>query len=139
MNEKTEPKQIPLADGTPIYAVPNMDRVYVTRNGQTVYGPDPDTGELKPLTQYTKGRRVAAVWIPGHGINDVHKLVCKTFHGEPPSARHIVARNNGDTTDNGADNLRWDTRWNAGKAAFERRNPPTERRLQLAARKQPRR
>lgn len=119
-------EKIPQPDGTWIYPVPGMIGTYVTADGK-VFGTEPGSEELKPLKQYTQGRRYAAVWIPGTGLQSVHQLVCRTFHGEPPSTRHVVARNNGDATDNSPENLRWDTRWNAGKVAFHRRNPPKEK------------
>lgn len=40
---------------------------------------------------------------------DVHRLVALAFHGRSPSARHLVAHNDGDRTNNAADNLRWAT------------------------------
>jgi hypothetical protein len=39
----------------------------------------------------------------------VHTLVCTAYHGSKPSEDHQVAHNNGDPTDNRADNLRWAT------------------------------
>jgi hypothetical protein len=39
----------------------------------------------------------------------VNRLVCATFHGEPPSSEHVAAHNNGIRSDNGSDNLRWAT------------------------------
>lgn len=39
----------------------------------------------------------------------IARLVCEAFHGEKPSARHHVCHNNGDSQDNRAINLRWDT------------------------------
>ncbi len=39
----------------------------------------------------------------------VHQLVCRAFHGEPPSG-HEVCHSNGDSTDTLATNLRWDSR-----------------------------
>ncbi|MDB4261485.1 NUMOD4 motif-containing HNH endonuclease [bacterium] len=38
-----------------------------------------------------------------------HHLVCRAFHGEPPSPAHQVAHNNGKKTDNHHENLRWAT------------------------------
>lgn len=39
----------------------------------------------------------------------VHALVCRAFHGEPPSDKHVVAHNNGIRDDNRPENLRWAT------------------------------
>jgi len=40
---------------------------------------------------------------------DVHRLVALAFHGRPPSARHLVAHNDGNRTNNQFTNLRWAT------------------------------
>lgn len=40
----------------------------------------------------------------------VHVIVCRTFHGPPPSDLHEVAHNDGDRENPSADNLRWATR-----------------------------
>lgn len=39
----------------------------------------------------------------------VNRLVCAAFHGPPPSPTHHAAHNNGNKTDNSAENLRWAT------------------------------
>lgn len=43
-----------------------------------------------------------------HSIR-VSRLVCEAFNGPPPSARHHCAHNDGDASNNRADNLRWAT------------------------------
>lgn len=131
--DKTKPAGIQLPAGQWLYAVPNMDRVYVTSDGTSVYAPTRDTQELRELPQYTRKDGTASVWANGKN-SGVHQLVCRTFHGAPPSAQHIVARNNGNTADNRPENLRWDTKGRAMRAAFDRRNPPTERQRELAQR-----
>lgn len=40
----------------------------------------------------------------------IHQVVCRTFHGPRPTARHEVAHGDGNRTNNCADNLRWATR-----------------------------
>ena len=40
---------------------------------------------------------------------DVHRLVALAFHDRPPSARHLVAHNDGNRTNNKSNNLRWAT------------------------------
>lgn len=39
----------------------------------------------------------------------VHRIVCKCFHGDPPTAKHQVAHGDGDRQNNQASNLRWAT------------------------------
>ncbi|WP_170790783.1 HNH endonuclease [Ruegeria lacuscaerulensis] len=39
----------------------------------------------------------------------VNRIVCEAFHGPPPSPKHQAAHNNGDPSDNRAENLRWAT------------------------------
>jgi hypothetical protein len=39
----------------------------------------------------------------------VHRLVCRAFHGEPPSPKHVAAHLNGDKADNRSGNLAWVT------------------------------
>lgn len=47
----------------------------------------------------------------GHRRNHrVNRLVCAAFQGEAPSPLHVAAHNNGDRSDNRADNLRWTTK-----------------------------
>jgi len=37
----------------------------------------------------------------------LHRLVCQTFHGEPPEGKPCVAHYDGNKTNNSASNLRW--------------------------------
>lgn len=37
----------------------------------------------------------------------VNRVICEAFHGEPPSADHHAAHNDGNRRNNRADNLRW--------------------------------
>jgi hypothetical protein len=39
----------------------------------------------------------------------INRLVCRAFHGEPPTSKHHAAHNNGHNHDNNKDNLRWAT------------------------------
>lgn len=39
----------------------------------------------------------------------IHRLVLRTFVGEPPTRNHVSCHNDGDTSNNKLENLRWDT------------------------------
>ena len=41
--------------------------------------------------------------------HSVHRMVCRAFHGPPPSASHHACHNDGDKRNNRATNLRWAT------------------------------
>ncbi len=57
----------------------------------------------------------------------VHTLVCTAWHGEPPSAKHVVEHKNGDRLDNRAQNLGWSTHLkNSLKASKRERSFPTD-------------
>lgn len=61
---------------------------------------------LNPKTGYR------SVCLSAHSIQkrvDVHRLVAMTFLGPQPSARHLVAHNDGIRTNNCVTNLRWAT------------------------------
>jgi hypothetical protein len=48
------------------------------------------------------------------------RLVCETFHGEPPTPAHVVLVKDGDPTNCRADNLRWATRSEVARATVAR-------------------
>jgi len=48
------------------------------------------------------------------------RLVCETFHGEPPTPAHVVLAKDGDPTNCRADNLRWATRSEVVQATVAR-------------------
>lgn len=46
----------------------------------------------------------------GKGVSArVNRIICETFHGPPPTARHHAAHNDGVKSNNAASNLRWAT------------------------------
>jgi hypothetical protein len=66
------------------------------------------TGDpVKVNVQPNGYHRVRLCGANGHKYFSVHRLVCETFHGKAPSVRHHAAHENGDRTDNRADNLAW--------------------------------
>lgn len=63
---------------------------------------------------------------------DIHRLVATAFHGRQPSARHLVAHNDGSRINNASANLRWATQTENlgdchahGTALIGSRNPAT--------------
>lgn len=64
---------------------------------------------LKPHRNQS-GREVVGVNYQGRAKNHfVHRLVCAAFHGPPPFPEAQTCHNNGDSSDNRPENLRWDT------------------------------
>lgn len=126
--------------GIELYAVAGIPGIYVTADGRDVYqkrSADDPRGATKKPEQLSTG--ISKYGYPYAVINTqpvaVHPLVCRAFYGEPPSGRHVAARLSADRTDNRPENLRWMTKGEANRAAFERRNPPTERQRKLAERR----
>ncbi len=58
-------------------------------------------GSPRPEIRVSKNRKRR-----GYLLN---RLVCEAFYGLPPSPKHHAAHNNGDSSDNRAENLRWAT------------------------------
>jgi hypothetical protein len=56
----------------------------------------------------------------------VNRLVCRAFHGEPPSPKHEAAHNDGNPSNNRRENLRWATHTEncADKKIHGTENPP---------------
>lgn len=52
------------------------------------------------------------IWADGGAFRPVyvHRIVCETFHGPPPSKEYEVAHGDGNPANNTAHNLRWATR-----------------------------
>lgn len=63
------------------------------------------------LKQSMPGRYAfVTLYIDGEPVNvSVHRVICHTFHGDPPSASHHAAHDNGDRKNNRANNLAWKT------------------------------
>lgn len=65
-----------------------------------------------------------------HRSTNAHRIVCRVFHGEPPSPAHEVAHCDGNSLNNRADNLRWATcsennmdKWEHGTMSAGERAP----------------
>ena len=85
------------------YAVSNMGRVKRITFGKSVR---PKRILTPVLTTF--GYHEVALGV-GNRF-PVHQLICRAFHGEPPTARHEPDHQDFDRTNNRADNLKWATR-----------------------------
>ena len=69
--------------------------------------------EVRSHVAHAKG--YVKIWLCNNGNKRpiwLHRLVCRTFHGEPPVYRDkeaVVRHLDGDPANNHADNLRWGT------------------------------
>jgi hypothetical protein len=103
--------------GFPDYEVSDLGHV---RRATISYIVRPQTG-IKYI-KYPAGRMLKPYKAKRGGYNQINLwkdkkskgflicwIVCRTFHGEKPTPRHGVAHNNGVSTDDRANNLRWAT------------------------------
>lgn len=80
---------------------------YLVGDDGSIVGP---SGKLLRPFLDAHGYQRINIWVDGTWRQfSVHSLVCETFHGARPSARHGVGHWDGDKTNNSADNLRWVT------------------------------
>jgi hypothetical protein len=83
-----------------LYEVSDLGRVYGFRSNKV----------LKPNVKPKNGYRVVCLQYPGHRkYHLVHRLVLRAFVGEPPEGWD-ACHNNGNSSDNRLENLRWGTR-----------------------------
>jgi HNH endonuclease/NUMOD4 motif len=89
----------------PNYSVSNMGRVKRSSAGKNTY-----IGRfVKPAISQTGYYRVRLQHEGSEYSRFVHNLVCRAFHGHPPTTKHQAAHWDGNKTDNRVDNLRWAT------------------------------
>lgn len=121
-------------DGKQLHPVPGTE-LHVTADGRHVYAMKSDGTEYEERKQYvtTKGYLVVHHTQRPKRTIGVHKLVALAFLGEPPSARHVVARKNRDRKDNRPENLHYTTATAVARAAFHERNPHAPTRGQKPA------
>lgn len=82
------------------YFVSSSGRVFTSyRGGKIRRLKTTNAGYLSVRLQGPSGDKMALV----------HQLVCKAFHGDKPSPKHIVAHNDGNRKNNSGSNLRWAT------------------------------
>lgn len=97
---------LPAPDFETIYEVSSRGRVRrsakARKNRRT---------RLLRLCKKSNGRLVVTLSYNGTQYKSllVHRLVCRAFHGPPPTDKHEVAHNDGDCGNNAAENLRWAT------------------------------
>jgi len=66
----------------------------------------------RDMSTFDRGNGYPAVRLSRHGKAEtvsVHQIVCRAFHGPPPSDKHIVAHGDGVVSNNAVGNLRWAT------------------------------
>lgn len=102
--------------GEPIFQVKDYPSLFVSRGGEVFSfrylasgkhkivkrrpGRNKSSGRRKTITFYVDGK-LKTIY--------VHRLVCKTFNGEPPTPSHQVNHINENRFDNRAENLEWVT------------------------------
>lgn len=88
------------------HQVSNLGRVRRTAPGNGTFA-----GRILAGADKGKGYRNVLLCASSRRVfRMVHQLVCEAFHGPRPSPLHEVAHNDGNPSNNRADNLRWDTR-----------------------------
>lgn len=85
------------------YAVSNMGRVKRITFGKSVR-------PKRILTPVPTTHGYREVSLGARNRFPVHQLVCRAFHGEPPTPQHEPNHKDSDRTNNRADNLEWVTR-----------------------------
>jgi hypothetical protein len=82
----------------------SIDRIVSDKNGR----PMRYRGTLLRISK-SKNRRYQTVHLgEGHSAN-LHTIICRVFHGPPPTPKHEVAHWNNNGHDNRETNLRWAT------------------------------
>ena len=82
------------------YLVSTIGRIYSMKTGKILLGNLRPDGYLK----------VDVVQISGKGKISIHKIVCRTFHGESPDPSYTVDHIDRNKSNNAPSNLRWASR-----------------------------
>lgn len=99
------------------YAIPNFPGYYITKEGKVW---SEKSGKwLKPGKSSKYGHLQISLRKNYKSISkSIHRLVLETFIGPCPDGMECC-HNNGDASDNGLENLRWDTKSNNAKDGFK--------------------
>lgn len=92
---------------------------FVSRSGN-VYSIK--TGRIKPLKPLDNGNGYKCVSLCLMGADTkhyIHRMVCRAFHGAPPSTEHQANHKDGDRANNAASNLHWCTNSENNKHSFK--------------------
>lgn len=77
-------------------------------------------GCIRKLRYLPNGYVQVGAWVEGVQVyRYVHRLVCRAFHGPPPTPKHDAHHHNHDRRDNRAANLAWVTRRENIRAAMD--------------------
>lgn len=99
-----QPEQWRALEWAPNYEFSNLGRVR-----RTTAAPGTYAGKIMSQSM-ANGYRQLNLSLPEKvASKKVHRLVCEAFHGPPPTVFHQTAHQDGDRTNNRADNLRWAT------------------------------
>ena len=86
--------------GLPDYLASSFGRIYTMKTGKVL------SGHIRP-SGYIK---VAIVQDSQNKVISVHKIICRTFHGESPDPSYTVDHIDRDKSNNTPVNLRWASR-----------------------------
>lgn len=104
MADEIIPEEWRSVEGWPMYEVSSLGNVRSLFRGTRIFG--------KYLRTWPAGAGYPMVRLcreDGPSKHYVHILVCRTFHGEPPTPEHEVAHWDDVLTHNSKGNLRWAT------------------------------
>lgn len=84
---------------------------YLVRDNGAVYRLNPFRQRARPLDKkWTFGRQIrSSGYMHIAGVR-VHRIVCRAFHGDPPTETHVVDHIDTNRANNRPENLRWVTR-----------------------------
>lgn len=99
-----------LSDDVELKWVPDYEGFYAITDAGDVYSYH--SGEPYKMSKTDRGNGYLCVKLCLDGdekVCDIHRLVCLTFHGQPPTKDHEVRHLDGTRTNNCVENLKWGT------------------------------